>query len=69
MIQALGSAGIKAVQTLGGDRYVLESMKSGGYSPGGSSRATSSCSTTARTGDGTLTGLMLAARVAETRRT
>ena len=69
MIQALGSAGIKVLQTSVGDRYVLESMKNGGYSLGGEQSGHVVMLDHGTTGDGTLTGLMLASRVAETGRT
>jgi phosphoglucosamine mutase len=69
MIQALGAAGIKVLQTAVGDRYVLEGMKDGGYSLGGEQSGHVVMLDHGTTGDGTLTGLMLASRVAATGRT
>ena len=69
MIQALGGAGIKVLQTAVGDRYVLEGMKGGGYSLGGEQSGHVVMLDHGTTGDGTLTGLMLASRVAATGRT
>jgi phosphoglucosamine mutase len=69
MIQALGTAGIKVLQTAVGDRYVLEGMKSGGFSLGGEQSGHVVMLDHGTTGDGTLTGLMLASRVAATGRT
>ncbi|MDN5789801.1 MAG: phosphoglucosamine mutase [Micrococcales bacterium] len=69
MIHALGSAGITVVQTAVGDRYVLEGMRNGDFSLGGEQSGHVVMSRYGTTGDGTLTGLMLAARVAATGRT
>lgn len=69
MTQALASAGIKVVHTAVGDRYVLEEMKTGGYSLGGEQSGHVVMLDHGTTGDGTLTGLMLASRVAATGRT
>jgi len=69
MIRALGEAGIKVVQTAVGDRYVLEGMKDGGYSLGGEQSGHVVMLDHGTTGDGTLTGLMVASRVAQTGRT
>ena len=69
MIQALGAAGIKVLQTAVGDRYVLEGMRDGGYSLGGEQSGHVVMLDHCTTGDGTLTGLMLASRVASTGRT
>ncbi|MCU1537084.1 MAG: phosphoglucosamine mutase [Humibacillus sp.] len=69
MIQALGSHGIKVMQTAVGDRYVLEGMRDGGYTLGGEQSGHVVMLEHGTTGDGTLTGLMLAARVAATGRT
>ncbi len=68
MIQALGAAGITVLQTAVGDRYVLEGMKVGGFSLGGEQSGHVVMLDHGTTGDGTLTGLMLASRVAETGR-
>lgn len=65
---ALEREGISLVQTGVGDRYVLEEMKEHGYALGGEQSGHVIILDHATTGDGTLTGLMLAARVAETGR-
>ncbi|GLW45076.1 phosphoglucosamine mutase [Streptomyces sp. NBRC 14336] len=65
---ALEREGLKLVQTAVGDRYVLEEMKQHGYALGGEQSGHVIILDHATTGDGTLTGLMLAARVAETGR-
>ncbi|MFE6337453.1 phosphoglucosamine mutase [Streptomyces sp. NPDC057798] len=65
---ALEREGLKIVQTAVGDRYVLEEMKEHGYALGGEQSGHVIILDHATTGDGTLTGLMLAARVAETGR-
>ncbi|KOU40171.1 phosphoglucosamine mutase [Streptomyces sp. WM6378] len=65
---AMEREGIQLVQTAVGDRYVLESMKEHGYALGGEQSGHVIILDHATTGDGTLTGLMLAARVAATRR-
>ncbi|MGC9536809.1 phosphoglucosamine mutase [Streptomyces sp. UG1] len=66
---ALEREGLKLVQTAVGDRYVLEEMKEHGYALGGEQSGHVIILDHATTGDGTLTGLLLAARVAETGRT
>lgn len=66
---AMEREGIELVQTAVGDRYVLESMKEHGYALGGEQSGHVIVLDHATTGDGTLTGLMLAARVAATGRT
>ncbi|MFF7437905.1 phosphoglucosamine mutase [Streptomyces sp. NPDC008122] len=63
---AMEGAGLNLVQTAVGDRYVLESMKENGYALGGEQSGHVIVLDHATTGDGTLTGLMLAARVAAT---
>ncbi|MBO8195449.1 phosphoglucosamine mutase [Streptomyces oryzae] len=63
---AMERAGVDLVQTAVGDRYVLEEMKRGGFSLGGEQSGHVIVLDHATTGDGTLTGLMLAARVAAT---
>jgi phosphoglucosamine mutase len=63
---AMERVGIDLVQTAVGDRYVLEEMKRGGYALGGEQSGHVIVLDHATTGDGTLTGLMLAARVAAT---
>ncbi|GAA2290843.1 phosphoglucosamine mutase [Streptomyces kunmingensis] len=65
---AMEREGITCVQTAVGDRYVLESMKSHGYALGGEQSGHVIVLDHATTGDGTLTGLLLAARVAQTGR-
>ncbi|MFF7353496.1 phosphoglucosamine mutase [Streptomyces filipinensis] len=65
---AMEKAGIRLVQTAVGDRYVLEEMKQHGYALGGEQSGHVIILDHATTGDGTLTGLLLAARVAETGR-
>ena len=69
MIHALGNVGIRVLQTAVGDRYVLEGMRQGGYALGGEQSGHVVMSDHGTTGDGTLTGLMLASRVAQTGRT
>lgn len=65
---AMESEGLSLVQTAVGDRYVLESMKQHGFALGGEQSGHVIILDHATTGDGTLTGLLLAARVAETGR-
>ncbi|MFB7271564.1 phosphoglucosamine mutase [Streptomyces sp. NPDC056244] len=66
---AMEREGIHLVETAVGDRYVLESMKEHGYALGGEQSGHVIALDHATTGDGTLTGLLLAARVAATGRT
>ncbi|MFD9109031.1 phosphoglucosamine mutase [Streptomyces bottropensis] len=66
---ALEREGLRLVQAAVGDRYVLEEMKEHGYTLGGEQSGHVIISDHATTGDGTLTGLLLAARVAQTGRT
>lgn len=66
---AMEREGIHLVQTAVGDRYVLESMKAEGFALGGEQSGHVIVLDHATTGDGTLTGLMLAARVVATGRT
>ncbi|GHJ93126.1 phosphoglucosamine mutase [Streptomyces sp. NE5-10] len=63
---AMEREGLTLLQTAVGDRYVLESMKEHGYALGGEQSGHVIVLDHATTGDGTLTGLMLAARVAAT---
>ncbi|MEU3753639.1 phosphoglucosamine mutase [Streptomyces olivoreticuli] len=65
---AMEREGVDLVQTAVGDRYVLEEMKAHGYALGGEQSGHVIVLDHATTGDGTLTGLMLAARVAATGR-
>ncbi|MDQ0992511.1 phosphoglucosamine mutase [Streptomyces sp. V3I7] len=66
---AMEREGIRLVQTAVGDRYVLEEMKKHGFALGGEQSGHVIILDHATTGDGTLTGLLLAARVAQTGRT
>ncbi|YAL83951.1 phosphoglucosamine mutase [Dermacoccaceae bacterium W4C1] len=68
MFQAMESAGIHVEKAAVGDRYVLERMRAGGFSLGGEQSGHVILADHGTTGDGVLTGLMLAARVAETGR-
>ena len=61
---AMRHEGIRLVETAVGDRYVLEAMKSGGFSLGGEQSGHVLLLDHATTGDGLLTGLHLLARVA-----
>ena len=69
LIRAMEAAGITVKQTGVGDRYVLAEMRRGGYALGGEQSGHVILLEHATTGDGVLTGLMLAARVAETGKT
>jgi phosphoglucosamine mutase len=63
---AMTAAGIETVVTSVGDRYVLEAMRAGGYSLGGEQSGHIIMAEHATTGDGLLTALQLASRVATT---
>ena len=63
---ALAKRGIEMLQTQVGDRYVLEKMREGGYTLGGEQSGHIIFSQYATTGDGILTGMQLAARMAQT---
>lgn len=63
---ALEKAGINLVRASVGDRYVLESMVANGYNLGGEQSGHVIMADYATTGDGLLTGMMLASRVAQT---
>lgn len=65
---ALEREGLKIIQAAVGDRYVLEEMKEHGYALGGEQSGHVIILDHATTGDGTLTGLLLAARVAQSGR-
>ena len=67
-VQAMEREGVKVAQTRVGDRYVLEAMKSGGYSLGGEQSGHVILSRHATTGDGILTALQVLARMATTGR-
>ena len=66
--QAMEREGVQVVNTAVGDRYVLEEMKEHGYSLGGEQSGHVIVLDHATTGDGILTGLLLASRVAATGR-
>ncbi|GAA1887466.1 phosphoglucosamine mutase [Lapillicoccus jejuensis] len=68
MLRAMDEQGVTVRQTGVGDRYVLEDMLAGGYALGGEQSGHVILLDHATTGDGVLTGLMLAARVAQTGR-
>jgi phosphoglucosamine mutase len=67
--QAMQREGIAVVATAVGDRYVLEAMRSFGYTLGGEQSGHLVMSEFATTGDGVMTALHLAAQVAATGRT
>ncbi len=66
MLHAMQRENIHVVQTAVGDRYVLEEMRSGGFSLGGEQSGHVIMLEHGTTGDGVLTGLTLASRVAAT---
>ena len=68
MFQAMEQEGIAVRKTAVGDRYILEEMKANGYSLGGEQSGHIIFLDHATTGDGTLTGLLLAARIAQSGR-
>ena len=68
LLQAMEREGITVLQTAVGDRYVLEEMRAGGYSLGGEQSGHVIMLDHGTTGDGVLTGLMLAARIVQTGR-
>jgi phosphoglucosamine mutase len=63
-LQAMRAAGIRVVQAKVGDRYVLEEMRTGGYTLGGEQSGHVIMSSHATTGDGTLTALHVVAQMA-----
>ncbi|WP_022910725.1 phosphoglucosamine mutase [Aestuariimicrobium kwangyangense] len=65
-VNAMREHGIRVDQTKVGDRYVLESMNANGFTLGGEQSGHVIMSEFATTGDGVLTGLHLAARMATT---
>jgi phosphoglucosamine mutase len=67
-VLAMRDAGIKVVQTKVGDRYVLEAMLADGYVLGGEQSGHVILSDHATTGDGILSALSVAARMATTGR-
>ncbi|MCE1179252.1 MAG: phosphoglucosamine mutase [Micrococcales bacterium] len=68
LLQAMEREGITVKQTGVGDRYVLEEMRASSLSLGGEQSGHVIILDHGTTGDGVLTGLMLASRVAETGR-
>lgn len=66
LLQAMEREGVDVLKTGVGDRYVLEKMREGDFSLGGEQSGHVILLEHGTTGDGVLTGLMLAARVAET---
>ena len=67
--QAMQGEGVAVVATAVGDRYVLEAMRSFGYTLGGEQSGHLIMSEFATTGDGLLTALHLGAKVAASGRT
>ncbi|AOW92107.1 phosphoglucosamine mutase [Rhodococcus sp. WMMA185] len=63
---AMREAGISLVTTAVGDRYVLEGLRSGGFSLGGEQSGHVVLPAFGTTGDGVLTGLLLMGRMAQT---
>ncbi|RII43431.1 phosphoglucosamine mutase [Galactobacter valiniphilus] len=63
---AMKEHGIQLVETGVGDRYVLEAMRAGGYNLGGEQSGHVIMADYATTGDGVLTGLQIASRMAAT---
>jgi phosphoglucosamine mutase len=63
---AMKDAGIDMIETKVGDRYVLEQIREGGFTLGGEQSGHIIFSRFATTGDGILTGLMIAAEVNRT---
>ncbi|MGN6610736.1 MAG: phosphoglucosamine mutase [Angustibacter sp.] len=68
LMQAMQREGISVEQTAVGDRYVLERMRSGGFTLGGEQSGHVIFTDHGTTGDGELTALLLASRVAQTGR-
>lgn len=66
-LQAMESAGISVEQTAVGDRYVLEAMRADGFTLGGEQSGHVILSNLATTGDGVLTAVHVAARMAHTK--
>ena len=64
--KAMAAAGISVLTTAVGDRYVLDALRAGGLSLGGEQSGHVIFTEHATTGDGMLTGLMLASRMAAT---
>lgn len=66
---AMREAGVDVHTTDVGDRYVLEQLRAGGFTLGGEQSGHIVVPGLATTGDGIITGLLLMARMAQTRRT
>jgi len=66
-VQAMEAAGITVQQTAVGDRYVLEAMRANAFTLGGEQSGHVILSNLATTGDGVLTAIHVAARVAATK--
>ncbi|MFN8083621.1 MAG: phosphoglucosamine mutase [Dermatophilaceae bacterium] len=69
LMLAMEKHGVAVRQTAVGDRYVLEELREGGFSLGGEQSGHVILPAHGTTGDGLLTGLLLAAQVAHTGRT
>ena len=67
-VQAMREVGITVLQTAVGDRYVLEAMRAGSFTLGGEQSGHVIMSDFATTGDGVLTAVHIAARMAATGR-
>ncbi len=65
-LQAMEEAGITVEQTAVGDRYVLEAMRANAFTLGGEQSGHVILSNLATTGDGVLTAVHVAARIAQT---
>jgi phosphoglucosamine mutase len=65
-LKAMQAAGITVEQTGVGDRYVLEAMRENGFTLGGEQSGHVILSNLATTGDGVLTAVHVAARIAQT---
>jgi phosphoglucosamine mutase len=66
-VQAMEAAGITVQQTAVGDRYVLEAMRANAFTLGGEQSGHVILSNLATTGDGVLTAVHVAARMAQTK--
>ena len=66
---AMEREGVRMIETAVGDRYVLEALTAGGFSIGGEQSGHVVLPSHATTGDGVLTALQLAGRMAQTGRT
>jgi len=65
-LHAMEQAGITVLQAAVGDRYVLETMRAGGFTLGGEQSGHVIMSDHATTGDGVLTAVQVAARTVQT---